>query len=184
MNSQRLRAYADSRGLMMFSYVCGTASLQISYLLNIASLLDEYLPSFTFAPRPTFQLLRKMDVAFSSLLRGRDVESGEGLPGFVGGGRKVSQTEKVRIRGVVERTRVRVVEVAGRGAGSVDGGAVESAVEESGAEDGGVSFTEEEGVVEDVDMDSDGVGGHGRWEMEVARVYERTIVELGETLGG
>ncbi len=32
----------------------------------------------------------------------------------------------------------------------------------------------------DEDMRVD--GNHGRWEMEIARVYERTIVELGMTL--
>lgn len=155
------------------------AALQISYLLNIASLLDECLPSFAFAPRPTFRLLRKIDVAFASLLQGRDAETGEVLPGFAGGGRKASQTEKVRIRGVVERTRVHVVEVAGKVGGSLDGMAQESGAEESNLEDVGLSMTEEE---EDVDMD--GSGEHASWEMEVARVYERTIVELGESLGG
>jgi len=120
-----------------------------------------------------------MDGAFASLLQGRDAESGEVLPGFVGGGRKVSQTEKVRIKGVVERTRVHVVEVAGKGGGSGDGVVQESAGEDSNVEDVGMSMTEEE---EDVDMDGD--GEHASWEMEVARVYERTIVELGESLGG
>lgn len=101
------------------------------------------------------------------------------LSGFVGGGRKVSQTEKVRVKGVVERTRVRVVEVAGKGGGSADGVVQGSAGGDSNVEDVEMSMTEEE---EDVDMGGD--GEHAGWEMEVARVYERTIVELGESLGG
>jgi len=157
--------------------------LQIAYLLSLASLLDEYLPSFAFAPRATFRLLRKVDVAFASLLRGCDVETGQGLPGFEGGGRRVSQTEKMRVRGVVERTRVCVVEVAGKGGGSGEGGTEGSADGGGGLEDGVVSMTEEE-EGEDVDLELDGSGKHAGWEMEVARVYERTIVELGEGLGG
>lgn len=155
------------------------AALQIPYLLTLSLLLSTYLSSFAFAPRPTFCLLRQVDIAFSSLLQGRDVETGEVLPGFEGGGRRVSQTEKVRIKGVVERTRVGVVAVAGKGEESVDGTTLDGMAEDSNAEDMSVSMTEEEG-----DVEMDGVGGHGRWEMEVARVYERTIVELGETLGG
>ncbi len=106
------------------------------------------------------------------------METGEVLPGFEGGGRKVSQTEKVRIRGVVERTRVTVVEVAGRGQESVDDIAPDKMVEDSNQEDFNMTTTEDEG-----DMSADPPVEDGRWEMEVARVYERTMVELGETLG-
>lgn len=83
------------------------------------------------------------------------------------------------MRGLVERTRVAVVEVAGKG------GSVTDAQTETETED---EFTNDEGgdEVEDADpMDVDEMhveGNHGRWEMEVARVYERTIVELGMSL--
>ena len=159
------------------------ASLQIPYLLNFSSLLNDYLSSFSFAPQPTFRLLRKIDIAFSSLLQGRDVETGEVLPGFEGGSRKVSQTEKVRIKGVVERTRVSVVAVAGKGAESVDGIAQDNPVDDSNQEDVSIGLTTED-EEEDGDVSMDGGGGHRSWEMEVARVYERTIIELGDTLGG
>ena len=126
-----------------------------------------------------FQLLHKLDTAFYSLLEGINPETGETLPGFEGGRGRLSTTEKVRMRGLVERTRVAVVEVAGKG------GSVTDAQTETETED---EFTNDEGgdEVEDADpMDVDGMhveGNHGRWEMEVARVYERTIVELGMSL--
>lgn len=58
------------------------ASLQIPYFLNIAGAVSTYMAAFPPAPIATFQVLRKLDHAFASLLMGRDVDSGEGLPGF------------------------------------------------------------------------------------------------------
>ncbi|KAI9872079.1 MAG: hypothetical protein M1830_002088 [Pleopsidium flavum] len=168
----------DLEALVDVVWVSGTPSLQIPYLLTLSLMLSTYFSSFGFAPRPTFHLLHKVDIAFASLLQGRDVETGETLPGFEGGGRRVSQTEKVRIKGVVERTRVGVVEVAGKGEESADGTTQDGMTEDSNVEDISVSVTEEEG-----DVEMDGGDGHGGWEMEVARVYERTIVELGDSLG-
>jgi hypothetical protein len=65
--------------------VLGIASLQIPYLLNIAGSVNTYLPAFPPSPKATFGLLRKMDHAFSSLLKGEDNDTGEILPGFEGG---------------------------------------------------------------------------------------------------
>lgn len=87
------------------------ASLQIPYLLNIALAITSYLPSFPPAPKATFGLLRKLDHAFSSLLRGEDSASGEPLPGFDGESRGMSRTDMVRCRSLIETTRVVIVEV-------------------------------------------------------------------------
>ena len=115
-------------------------------------------------------------MAFYSLLQGVNAESGEILPGFQGGRGKLSTTEKVRMRGLVERTRVAVVEVAGKGESVTDTeGIAQSTV------DTGVGFTTDDDVddaMEEMQVD----GNHGRWEMEIARVYEKTIVELGLSL--
>ena len=134
----------------------GIASLQLPSLLTLALLTNTALPSFPFSPRPTFTLLRKLDHAFASLLKGRDVESGEVLPGFSGGRGRVSVTEKVRVRGVVERGRVVVVEVAGGGTVTEDG-------EEDEDEDDGNEGDEGEGEGED--MVVDGNHGGGRWRL-------------------
>lgn len=131
------------------------------------------MPSFSFSPVHTFKLLQKLDLAFSSLLRGVDILTGVMLAGFETGRARPSTTEKVRMRGLVERTRVAVVEVAGKG-----GSTVESASETKSQAD-----TEDESMADDSEtLEALLDGGHGRWEMEVARVYERTIVELGVSL--
>lgn len=150
------------------------ASLQVPYFLTIALAVVSYLPSFSFSPRPTFQLLHKLDLAFSSLLQGMDVETGAALSGFEGGRGKVSTTQKVRMRGLVERTRLVVVEAAG-GEGSVTDVINTEEPEEQ---------TSDDLITDDI---TDSVFGpisevHGRWEMQVARVYEKTIIELGASL--
>ena len=148
------------------------ASLQIPYFLTVALTLSSYLPSFAFSPQSTFHLLQKLDLVFSSLLHGRNVETGDILPGFEGGRAKLSTTEKVRVRGLVERTRVTVVEVAGKRA-SVDD--VSRLTETQTETEDDIATTDDDNAMEDD-------GGHGRWEMEIARVYERTIVDLGQFL--
>ncbi|MCJ1224727.1 hypothetical protein MMC12_001372 [Toensbergia leucococca] len=162
----------DLEGVLDVVWMSGTPSLQIPYLLTIALNTCTYLSSFSFLPRPTFQLLSKLDVAFSSLLQGRNVESGQNLPGFEGGRGKLSTTEKVRIRGIVERTRLAVVEVSGRDE-SIDG--VSRIAESQTDTDEGPSMDEDDELSQGNEHD----GSHGRWEMEIARAYERTIVDLG-----
>ncbi|KAL8713191.1 MAG: hypothetical protein Q9220_002712, partial [cf. Caloplaca sp. 1 TL-2023] len=146
----------------------------ITFLLTIALTVATSLPSFPFTPRPTFQILQKLDLAFASLLKGVNVETGEALPGFGGGRGKISTTEKVRMRGIIERTRIVVVDVAGKD-GSVAGTARNYASQTDTEDD----FN----MTEDTDMDDlENESSHRRWEMDIARVYEKTIVELGLAL--
>ena len=148
-----------------------TASLQTPYLLSLALLVTNYLPSFPPSPRMTFRLLHKLDMTFSSLLQGRDVDSGDLLPGFETG-RGLSTTQKVRIKSLVERTRVIVVEV-------MRGGEPMEEDESDGAED---RDDDDDNDNEEADM-NDIEEEVGQWEMEIAKVYDRTLVELEDTLG-
>lgn len=150
------------------------ASLQIPYFLTIALAVSSYLPSFSFSPQPTFQLLHKLDLAFSSLLQGINAETGATLSGFGGGRGKLSTTEKVRMRGLVERTRLVVVAAAEEEGSLADATGTEESQEESSDE----LTTDDTGATALEEFNE----GHGRWEMEVARVYEKTIVELGASL--
>jgi hypothetical protein len=142
----------------------GIASLQIPYLLNVALSVTTYLPAFPPAPVASFKLLRKLDHAFSSLLRGEDSLTGEILPGFERGRRAgMSRTDMVRCKGLVEATRVLVVEVMSR----------EVELEKEDAES-------------DMDTDAMSVDRESTWDddedphdMDVARVYEATITQLG-----
>ena len=154
-----------------------TASLQTPYLLTIALMTCNDMISFPFDPRSTFHLLHKLDLAFYSLLQGANPETGETLPGFGGGRGGLSVTEKVRIKGLVERTRVAVVEVAGK-EGSVTDSGIEMQTNDEYTTDNDDDDIHDEGISQALRVE----GNHGRWEMEVARVYEKTIVELGIVL--
>lgn len=139
-------------------------SLQIPYLLNIALALTSYLTAFPPSPRATFGLLRKLDHAFASLLKGEDNVTGEILPGFLSGKRAgMSKTDMIRCKSLVEQTRVIVVDVMGKEP------ILERDVDESGADT-------------DAEMESMWDPEEEKYEMDVARVYENTIVQLGELL--
>lgn len=107
-------------------------------------------------------------------MQGSNVETGENLPGFEGSRGRLSTTEKVRMRGLVERTRVAVVEVAGK-----DGSVSENTSATRNYEDTENDMTTDDNNFTGEPQDD---RNHGRWEMEVARVYERTIVALGLSL--
>ncbi|KAI9722139.1 MAG: hypothetical protein M1828_004821 [Chrysothrix sp. TS-e1954] len=161
----------DMSRLIDVVWISATPNLQVSYLLNIALLAVSYLPSFPPAPRTMFALLTKLDTAFASLLTGEDLETGEALPGMMGGLRKgLSATEKVRLKSLVEKTRVVVVEVMNAGEPEFEEDGAEDSIDDSDAmgNAGHLNFDEEEGA----------------FDMDVARVYDKTLVELGDTLGG
>ncbi|PTU22189.1 hypothetical protein P175DRAFT_0457641, partial [Aspergillus ochraceoroseus IBT 24754] len=159
----------DVESLVDVLWVSGTPSLQIPYLISLAVLVNTYLPDYPFAANATFRLLRKLDSVFASLVLGEDSESGVPLSGFEGGRRNVvSMTEKVRIKSIAETSRVTVVEAREQTDGLVE------------ADD------------DDDDDDEFGLDGHdafgteetpGKWEMETAKVYEKTIQLLGDELG-
>lgn len=153
------------------------AGLQIAYLLSLADLVNEFMKGFPVAPAPLFGTLEKLDHAFASLLLGADVETGEALPGFAGGWR-VSATERVRVNSMVQYARSAVVDVMLRYDPEMD--------EEDGEEEG--EETAEESGVEDLgDVVLEGGEGdegevEGTWDMKTAKVFDKTLVELGDDL--
>ena len=131
------------------------------YLLHIAMLIMQYLPTFSAAPKATFRLLGKLDLAFASLLQGRQVDTGEPLPSFVSG-RGVSGTEKVRLKSIADQTRGVVAKVMNE----TDVDELDASSDED--DEMGISMSD---AIEDVEVsDRDEVG--------VATVYDRCIVTI------
>jgi len=146
------------------------ASLQVPYLLNIALAVSDYLDSFPAAPKATFALIRKLDHAFSSLLMGEDSITGEILPGFKSGkSAGLSRTDMVRIKSLVESTRVLIVEVMSK---EIED---EPEEDETGAETDNMSMDLDENGDDDDDESH---------HMDIAKVYEDTMMQLGVLLAG
>jgi hypothetical protein len=152
--------------------------LQIPYLLNIALSFSTYLSAFPADPNPTFTFLRKLDHAFASLLQGHDADSGDPLPGFQGKGGGMSKTDIVRCKSLVEGMRVQIVEVM---SGERPSDSHDPSITRNGEQAGtdteiDTAYTDSESA-----WDFDDERGH---EMDVARVFEKTVVQLGESLRG
>ncbi|KAL3472444.1 hypothetical protein BJX99DRAFT_262319 [Aspergillus californicus] len=161
----------DIESLIDVLWVSGTPSLQIPYLISLSVLVNTYLPSYPFTSNSTFRLLRKLDSFFASLITGEDAETGQTVSGFEKRQNIVSMTEKVRIKSIAETARVVVVE-----AGEDEEGGL-SDPEDDDEDDDELDFGDDSGF---------GLGdtqGPGKREMEIARVYEKTIQLLGDELG-
>lgn len=162
------------------SALTAPAFLQIPFLLKIGGDFTQYVRSFPAVPRATFHLLNKMDHCFASLLCGQDIETQEALPGFENGLRGgMTTTDMVRCRSLVETTRVLMVEIMSNDTGEED----------------------EDNNSDEDDDDDDELGlevtanrvrpkGSAAWDpdqdrihLDAARVYEKTIVQLGNRLG-
>lgn len=140
--------------------------------------------SFPAAPKATFQLLGKLDHCFASLLCGQDVETQETLPGFENGLRGgMTTTDMVRCRSLVEQTRVLMVEIL-----SNDRGDYEDEDDSNDEEDSEDDDDDELGL-ESTAQGSESLGGatwdidEDRLHLDAARIYENTIVQLGNRLG-
>ncbi|KAM0622780.1 hypothetical protein ACHAQG_005159 [Verticillium nonalfalfae] len=172
----------DLQSIIDVLWLSGTPSLQIPFLLNVASEFTKYIVSFPPSPRATFAIVRKLDKCFASLLCGQDIDTKEPLPGFENGLRAgMTTTDMVRCRSLVEQSRILVMEVLSSDTEETDDG---------DPDDGGESDTDndrdtlpmanldtEQGSTAWVEDDE------ARLSMDVVRVYENTIVQLGNRLG-
>lgn len=163
-----------------------TAALQIPYLLNIANEFTEWVTKFPPQPEPLFAVLSKLDYCFASLLSGQDVDSKEALPGFENGLRGVvTKTDMVRCKSIVEQTRVVIVDVMSKQPDENDGSDESETEDDTEKEiteaetdtEGNYSAAESSGFVDPNWEDPD-----DELYMDVARVYERTLVQLGEVM--
>lgn len=136
-----------------------------------------------------FSLLRKLDFCFASLLSGQDADSKETLPGFENGIRGVmTKTHMVRCKSIVEQTRVVVVEVMNRQTGPEELENEDDDEDETDTEMETETEAETDTDITDSATD-DAPFVDPNWEdeedgiyMDVARVYERTLIQLGELL--
>lgn len=139
-----------------------------------------------------FLALRKLDFCFASLLSGEDIDTKETLPGFENGIRGVmTRTHMVRCKGIVEQTRTVIVGVMSKQTEPEQQAGRDSDDENDDDDDDLVTEMETDTEAEITDSAAEDRGFvDPNWEdeddevyMDVARVYERTLVKLGEVMG-
>ena len=113
-----------------------------------------------------------------------DARTKEPLPGFENGLRAgLTRTDMVRCQSLVEQTRVLIVDVMSRTTGDEDeddeGSGDETLVQTEDETDGGygssTSYSRDHANIWEEEDE--------RLPMDTARVYENTLVQLGESLG-
>jgi hypothetical protein len=159
-------------------WVSSTPTLQLPYLISITVAAINCVPMFPPLPRTTLNFFSKLDTAFAALLNGTDPDTSEPLPGFKKR-RGISTTDKVRVKGVVERARSTVTKHLVGDEGE-DAPEVNRKADNVDNEDGFVKF---EGFENSDDSDVEEEASR-RDERDVAHVFEQTVMELGELLGG
>lgn len=139
-----------------------------------------------------FLALRKLDFCFASLLSGEDIDTKETLPGFENGIRGVmTRTHMVRCKGIVEQTRTVIVGVMSKQTEPEQQAGRDSDDDNDDDDDDLVTEMETDTEAEITDSAAEDQGFvDPNWEdeddevyMDVARVYERTLVKLGEVMG-
>lgn len=160
-------------------WVSSTPTLQLPYFISITVRAISCIPMFPPLPRTTLSFLSKLDTALAALLSGSDPDTHEPLPGFKNN-RGISTTDKVRVKGIVERARStttkHLVGEEGEDAPKIN----RKADNGTDKEDGFVKF---EGF-ENSDDSDDEEEAYKKDSWDVAHVFEKTVVELGDLLGG
>lgn len=159
----------------------GTPSIQVPYFQAVALAVMEYLPAFPPARTSTLRLVRKVDFCLASLVAGKDVESEEVLPGFEEVGQRwLSRTDVVRLKGILDGTRVVLFDV-------FEKGDRERRRRSEERTDG-----EEEETDVDMEKETDDETVRGREEeddedeeesMDLALVYESSLIQIDHFLG-
>jgi hypothetical protein len=141
-------------------------------------------PASDRSAQAILSLLGKLDDVFALLLTGRDADTGEYLSGFENG-RQVSTTDKVRLKGIVDRTRLAVARSINNVADEESEGGEPMTTDTEGETPPEQATVRFEGFDDDDDDDdeNDGEDEYPR-ERSIASVYAKTIGELGDVLGG
>ncbi|OCT44342.1 hypothetical protein CLCR_06229 [Cladophialophora carrionii] len=157
---------ADVDPLVDVVWISGTPSIQIPYLLQLAGLACSYLQAFPFSTS-VFPLVSKIDQGFASLLQ--PTQNG----GISSTHPQVSVTEKVRIKSLIEETRIAAVNAA---SSSGHAASVLDITDTDTDDDDNQREEVEQGDEDDEDEQSMSVA------LALSRIYKRTLEILGDSL--
>lgn len=135
----------------------------------MANSFNDYLASFSPHLKITLRLLDVFDRCFYTLITGSSVHQlvtpSSALP--VSG---MNMTEKVRLKSIIERTRLHIVKLADRGRSTPTGSVLNTG---SNSGDGMDIETGDETDIDGDDAEDEGL------EIEVAKVYNWSLVQIG-----
>ncbi|CAI7657752.1 unnamed protein product [Penicillium viridicatum] len=151
---------ADVEDLIDMLWASATPAIQTEALITLAGITQTSLPAFPFDAPPTLNILHKLDSVFAALCTSTHPLTGAVLPGAQPGQSLVTETQKVRIRSLAERTRYQVFSCLAQ---STEGG----------------NATNGYGDGDDEDEDS-GDEVDEPWMLEATRVYEKSLMLLAE----
>ena len=140
------------------------AAIQTEALITLAGLTQSSLPAFPFDAPPTLNILYKLDSVFAALCTGTHPLTGAVLPGAQLGHSLVTETQKVRIRSLAERTRYEVFSCLEKSNDRVNAAGTVSAGNYENGDD------EDEDSGDEVEP----------WMLEATRVYEKSLMLLAE----
>ncbi|CAI7651730.1 unnamed protein product [Penicillium discolor] len=151
---------ADVEGLIDTLWASATPAIQTEALITLAGLTQTSLPAFPFDAPPTLNIFHKLDSVFAALCTSTHPLTGAVLPGAQPGQSLVTETQKVRIRSLAERTRFQVfscLATSNERGNSVNGY--------------GDGDDEDEDSGDEIDEP---------WMLEATRVYEKSLMLLAE----
>ncbi|KAJ5606894.1 hypothetical protein N7537_003513 [Penicillium hordei] len=151
---------ADVENLIDTLWASATPAIQTEALITLAGLTQTSLPAFPFDAPPTLNIFHKLDSVFAALCTSTHPLTGAVLPGAQPGQSLVTETQKVRIRSLAERTRYQVFSC------------LTKSNERGNAANGyGGGDDEDENSGDEVD---------DPWMLEATRVYEKSLMLLAE----
>ncbi|KAF9244318.1 hypothetical protein DTO027I6_6600 [Penicillium roqueforti] len=154
---------ADVEGLIDALWASATPAIQTEALITLAGLTQTSLPAFPFDAPPTLNILYKLDSVFAALCTGTHPLTGAVLPGAQLGHSLVTETQKVRIRSLAERTRYEVFSCLEKSKDGVNAGTVNT---------GGYGYGDDEDEASGDEVEP--------WMLEATRVYEKSLMLLAE----
>ncbi|KGO77140.1 hypothetical protein PITC_023820 [Penicillium italicum] len=154
---------AEVEGLVDMLWASATPAIQTESLITLAGLTQTSLPAFPFDAPPALTILHKLDSVFAALCTGTHPLTEAVLPGAQPGQSLVTETQKVRIRSLAERTRYQVFSCLAKASERGNAATVDNGY----------------GYVDDEDEES-GDEVDEPWMLEATRVYEKSLMLLAE----
>lgn len=151
---------ADVENLIDTLWASATPAIQTEALITLAGLTQTSLPAFPFDAPPTLNILHKLDSVFAALCTSTHPLTGAVLPGAQPGQSLVTETQKVRVRSLAERTRYQVFSCLAKS-------------NERGNAANGYGDGDDEDEDSDDEVDEP-------WMLEATQVYEKSLMLLAE----